>query len=97
MQRCPRQRLWQAVRLIEQEVRDIKETAAKLFGRDAEVRLFGSRVNDDALGGDIDLYILTKSAEKTGLLAELAFNVELHEKIGEQKIDLVVHPLGAHR
>jgi len=35
----------------------ICETAEKYFGSDVHIWLFGSRVNDQAKGGDIDLYI----------------------------------------
>jgi hypothetical protein len=39
------------MRLSQYEVAIIKEAAAKIFGKEAEVRLFGSRVDDAARGG----------------------------------------------
>jgi predicted nucleotidyltransferase len=45
------------VRLTVTQNKLICETAEKYFGSDVHVWLFGSRVNDNAKGGDIDLYI----------------------------------------
>jgi hypothetical protein len=49
-------------------------------------------VNDFAKGGDIDLYI-EPSIQNPALLiaAKLQFMAELHKKLGEQKIDVVLH------
>lgn len=57
--------------------------------RDAAVFLFGSRANDAARGGDIDLLVLSG---KIGLMDKLDILAELHGQLGEQKIDLVVFP-----
>lgn len=54
---------------------------------EAQVWLFGSRVNDQAKGGDIDLLILSK---KIGLKDRTSIRLALYELIGEQKIDLVI-------
>ena len=54
---------------------------------EAQVWLFGSRVNDQAKGGDIDLLILSK---KIGLKDRPSIRLALYELIGEQKIDLVI-------
>jgi predicted nucleotidyltransferase len=54
---------------------------------DAEVYLFGSRVDDTARGGDIDLLVLSK---RIGLMKKLEILAQLHEKLGERKIDLAV-------
>lgn len=54
---------------------------------EARVWLFGSRVNDQAKGGDIDLLILSK---KIGLKDRTSIRLALYELIGEQKIDLVI-------
>ncbi|MFU8787393.1 MAG: hypothetical protein ACNA7G_00100 [Methylobacter sp.] len=36
----------------------VRETAQEIFGAEATVKVFGSRINDDARGGDIvDLLI----------------------------------------
>lgn len=55
----------------------------------ADVYLFGSRVDDNAKGGDIDLLVLSKEIsfkEKIDILVDLTLS------LGERKIDLVVAP-----
>jgi len=56
---------------------------------DAAVYLFGSRVNDVAKGGGIDLLELSK---KINLTAKLDILARLHQQLGDQKIDLVIYP-----
>lgn len=55
----------------------------------ASVYLFGSRVDDNAKGGDIDLLVLS---EKINFGAKLDILVDLTLRLGERKIDLVVAP-----
>lgn len=56
---------------------------------DAQIYLFGSRVHDAAKGGDIDLLVLSK---RINLMSKLDILVQLHQKLGDRKIDLVVYP-----
>jgi len=56
---------------------------------DSAVYLFGSRVDDSAKGGDIDLLVLSK---KINLMAKLDILARLHQQLGDQKIDLVIYP-----
>ena len=53
----------------------------------AELRLHGSRVHDDAHGGDIDLLALSKCL---GLGDKLSLLARLHAALGEQRIDLTI-------
>ena len=79
------------MRLTEHQRRIIQEAAKDLFGGDAEVRVFGSRADDSARGGDIDLLIKTRLNEADAVVrAELAFQARLQEALGEQKIDVLV-------
>ncbi len=55
---------------------------------DAAVYLFGSRADDTAKGGDIDLLVLSR---KINLMTKLAILAQLHQQLGEQKIDLAVY------
>jgi len=49
------------VRISEIQRQCIKEAVERQFGADARVLLFGSRVDDTARGGDIDLLVETNS------------------------------------
>lgn len=66
----------------------IVETFIEVFGK-GEIRLFGSRLDDNRKGGDIDLYVIPASRNH---LAEnrLTFLARLKRRIGDQKIDLVI-------
>jgi predicted nucleotidyltransferase len=61
--------------------------AAKSIDPDAQVWLFGSRTDDSKRGGDIDIGILS---EKVDVMEEIDIRQQICDKIGEQKIDLVV-------
>jgi len=74
------------MRLTDYEYAAIKQTIA-LFDPDAKVYLFGSRVDDTQLGGDIDLLILSDHLQR-GDRGVIRWN--LWEKIGEQKIDILI-------
>jgi len=50
------------VRLTEEEIKAIVETAKEVFGEKVKIWLFGSRVDLNKRGGDIDLY--RKSRQK---------------------------------
>lgn len=76
------------MRLTAFEIDAIKQTAQEVFGSAAEIYLFGSRVNDEKKGGDIDLYI--KTQDGNDLAHKIKFQVLLEQKIGEQKIDVIL-------
>lgn len=77
------------MRLSEQERRIIRNAAVEVFGPDARVMLFGSRVDDTRRGGDIDLFVETP--DTADLMArKMRFAVQLQMRLGEQKIDIVV-------
>jgi predicted nucleotidyltransferase len=59
-----------------------------------KVRLFGSRIDDWRRGGDIDLLIETAAGLPSPLDAELRFRIELKERLGDQKIDVVLRGPG---
>jgi predicted nucleotidyltransferase len=80
-----------SMRLSSSQVSIICEIAKKNFGTETHVWLFGSRVNDQAKGGDIDLYIEPQHQNASDLVtAKLLFLRDLHKKLGEQKIDVVL-------
>ncbi len=57
------------------------------FSSTAQIYLFGSRVNDNERGGDIDLLIITNdNIDKIKLLATLK------KFMGDQKIDIIISP-----
>ncbi|WP_422138290.1 nucleotidyltransferase family protein [Endozoicomonas sp. ALC020] len=74
------------MRLSESERKAIV-SAIQQFDPDAEIWLFGSRVDDQARGGDIDLLILS---DKLNPDDKMRIRLALYEKLGEQKIDLVI-------
>ena len=78
------------MRLTDEEIEAIRECAKRRFGEACVVRLFGSRADDGRRGGDIDLHIVAQSAGMATLPNELAFRQELKDRIGEQKIDVIV-------
>lgn len=49
------------MRLTSQQIAVIRKVAVDTFGQQARVWLFGSRVNDHASGGDVDLLVETPS------------------------------------
>lgn len=69
----------------------IKESLIKYFGKDSKFYLFGSRVDDNKRGGDIDLYIETDLDSKKSSDAKIKAYIDMIKKLGEQKIDFVVH------
>lgn len=80
------------MRLTKQQQEIIKQVLLKHFGKGSELRLFGSRADDNARGGDIDLYIEPELRAADDIVeAKLNALVELHLALGEQKIDLLIN------
>lgn len=83
------------MRITETERRTILDAAGRHFGPEVRVYLFGSRVDDTARGGDIDLYLERVDLDAAAVLErKLGMRAELHAALGEQRIDLVVQRSG---
>lgn len=79
------------VRLETNEITHIKEIFKQYFLKSDKLWLFGSRVNINARGGDVDLYVESDYTDANKVLdAKLRFLSDLQIAIGEQKIDLVI-------
>ncbi|WP_457594162.1 nucleotidyltransferase domain-containing protein [Hydrogenimonas sp.] len=78
------------MRLKEWEAAAIRECLRSTFGEGAKVSLFGSRIDDTKRGGDIDLYVVVKPLPEDWRQRRSRFWRCLQERLGEQKIDIVV-------
>jgi predicted nucleotidyltransferase len=78
------------MRLSQVQRTAIVESVQESFGTEAKVWLFGSRVDDHKLGGDIDLLVEAKANLAQATRQKLRALGLIQRRIGEQKIDLVV-------
>ena len=77
------------MRLSDKEKKEILSAITSL-DPNAKIYLHGSRVNDELKGGDIDLLVISN---QISLSNKLGILTSIKEKIGEQKIDLVIKTL----
>ncbi len=78
------------MRLSQQTQQIIRNTVREIFGAEANVKLFGSRINDDARGGDIDLLIELPSVTTEVERKTMQLTARLQMRIGDQPIDVLV-------
>ena len=74
------------MRLSQDELNAIREKIQRLDAQ-AEAYLYGSRTDDDARGGDIDLLVVS---EKLGFRDVVRLRTRILDRIGWQQSDLVV-------
>ena len=74
------------MRLSTQERAIIKQTVSGLDA-EAQVYLFGSRVDDAKKGGDIDLLIMSGKLRQA---AARTIRAKLFQRLDEQKIDITI-------
>ncbi len=74
------------MRLGANEVEAIREEVRRLDAA-AEIYLYGSRTNDLAKGGDIDLLVVS---DKLGFRDVLRLRTRILDRIGWQQLDLLV-------
>ncbi|MEO8210917.1 MAG: nucleotidyltransferase domain-containing protein, partial [bacterium] len=74
------------MRLKEFEIRAIKDAVYSL-DKAAKIFLFGSRVDDNKRGGDIDLII---SSDKISKADVFKIKLKMFENLEEQKIDILI-------
>ncbi len=78
------------MRLTAEQVAIIKEATAEVFGDEVGVRLFGSRLEDDARGGDIDLLVESPLEIEGKMDKMLTLTARLQLRLGDQPIDILV-------
>jgi hypothetical protein len=78
------------MRLTPAQIDTIKSTATAVLGEGAQVTLFGSRVDDAAKGGDIDLLLEADApvANKPQVVGQIY--VKLIRQLGDRKIDILI-------
>lgn len=76
------------MRLHQDQIENIREV---VLTRDpaARIFLFGSRVDDQQRGGDIDLLVLSQKLDASD---RRKMKVDLYRRIGHRKIDLLLAP-----
>lgn len=74
------------MRLSREEIQTLKTTLQKL-SPEAKIYLFGSRIDDDKKGGDIDLLIVSDSLGRQDLRK---IRLDFFKAFGEQKMDIIL-------
>jgi len=75
------------MRLNKEYIKTIKFYFKEIF-KNGEIYLFGSRVDDNKKGGDIDLYLVIDDHSNL-LQKKIKFLARIKRALGEQKIDIV--------
>jgi predicted nucleotidyltransferase len=77
------------MRLTQWEIKVIKSTLLDIFG-EVQIYVFGSRLNDNIRGGDIDIFIIPDRAIENLRVKKAKAIFYLEEKL-LKPIDLIIH------
>ena len=72
---------------ISQSIRFFLKEQAVIVSKNAKIFLFGSRIDDQKKGGDIDILILSEERIPSKFLRKI--RIEFYKKFGIQKLDLI--------
>jgi len=78
------------MRLRKNQQQTIRETVREIFGPDASVYVFGSRVEDSARGGDIDLLVRLEKPQVETERKIIRLVARLQIRLGDQPIDVLL-------
>ena len=77
------------MRLAPHQIEVIRQAAHQAFGSGTDVWLFGSRVDDNKRGGDIDLLLRPQQPDQA-MTRKLKLLRLLEQQLGERKIDILI-------
>ena len=72
---------------LTKEQRDTLKASVRKIDEKAEIFLFGSRVDDNLKGGDIDLLIHSDRFDRRAIRK---VRIDFYARFGEQKIDILI-------
>lgn len=78
------------MRLTQREIDIIVKTVRADLGEAARIWLFGSRTDDEARGGDIDLYVEVPGHFAHEARRVAALTAALQLRLGERKMDILL-------
>ena len=79
------------MRLSELQRSIITESVTEIFGKDATVRLFGSRTDDTKKGGDIDLLVEVPSVDPFKTRKSVQLSGKISRKLDDMiNVDVIV-------
>lgn len=78
------------MRLLETQRQAIKTIVSDIVGPESRVWLFGSRVDDTKLGGDIDLLIETDTTLTNRVAVLCKLEGRFAKVLGDRKIDVLL-------
>jgi len=76
------------MRINNKDKNKIIEYARFYFGSQIKLYLFGSRMDDNKKGGDIDLYLETET--EIDLQLQINFLTAIYKNITQRKVDLII-------
>ena len=78
------------MRISSTDQKVIRSLVEERFGARATVRLFGSRLNDDARGGDVDLLVELPDPVPDPAVASAELAVKITRALGGRNVDVVL-------
>ena len=78
------------MRLTEEQTGIIRRTVREVLGDDARVWLFGSRMDDDKRGGDVDLYVESDDVIDMPALVIARLSARIPRGIHGRKVGIVL-------
>ncbi|MEI7430774.1 MAG: nucleotidyltransferase domain-containing protein [Betaproteobacteria bacterium] len=78
------------MRLTEIEIRIIRELACQVAGSQSRVRIFGSRLNDEARGGDVDLLLEVPNPVSNPALLAAKMSAKVSRAMYGRKVDVLL-------
>ncbi len=78
------------MRLTTQQIQAIRALALQVAGENARIRIYGSRINDAARGGDLDLMIELDDPVANPALLAAQISAKVTRTLHGRKVDVLI-------